>query len=139
MKFHSALIRAFLISIAFAGFVCTQGLTAGDDVADLKAQVAKLRGEVETLKAENETLIKENQSLRRIVASPQQQTTITPVQKPLTIPAAVQSPPSQQKTSGYWITTSSGVRHNSSCRYYMNSRGRACGPNEGRACKICGG
>ena len=38
-----------------------------------------------------------------------------------------------------WITTSSGVRHNSSCRYYMNSNGRKCSKNEGRACKICGG
>ena len=139
MKFHSALIRAFAISIAIAGFIFTPRLTAGDDVADLKAQVAKLRGEVETLKAENETLIKENQSLRRIIASPQQQTTITPVQKPVTVPAAVQSPATQQKASGYWITTSSGVRHNSSCRYYMNSRGRACGATEGRPCKICGG
>lgn len=40
---------------------------------------------------------------------------------------------------GYWITTSSGVRHNSSCRWYRNSNGRECGPSEGRACKICGG
>ncbi len=39
----------------------------------------------------------------------------------------------------YWITTSTGVRHNSSCRYYMNSKGRLCTKNEGRACKICGG
>jgi hypothetical protein len=39
----------------------------------------------------------------------------------------------------YWITNSSGVRHNSSCRYYMNSNGRKCSKNEGRACKICGG
>ena len=139
MKFHSALIRAFVISFAIGGFVFAPGLAAGDDAADLMAQVAKLRSEVETLKADNETLIKENQSLRRIIASPQQQTTITPVQKPKTVPAAVQSPASQQKTSGYWITTSRGVRHNSSCRYYMNSRGRACGATEGRACKICGG
>lgn len=39
----------------------------------------------------------------------------------------------------HWITTSSGIRHNSSCRYYENSKGRHCGPTEGRACKICGG
>lgn len=39
----------------------------------------------------------------------------------------------------YWITNSSGVRHNSSCRWYMNSNGRKCSKNEGRACKICGG
>ena len=39
----------------------------------------------------------------------------------------------------YWITTSSRKRHNSGCRYYSNSVGRLCGPNEGVACKICGG
>ena len=39
----------------------------------------------------------------------------------------------------YWLTTSSGVRHNSSCRWYEKSKGRPCGPNEGKACKICGG
>lgn len=39
----------------------------------------------------------------------------------------------------YWITNSSGVRHNSSCRYYMNSNGRKCSKNEGRSCKVCGG
>jgi hypothetical protein len=43
----------------------------------------------------------------------------------------------QEKT--HWITTSSGVRHNSSCRYFKNSKGRMCTPDEGRACKICGG
>lgn len=45
------------------------------------------------------------------------------------------SPPAQS----HWITSSSSVRHNSGCRYYRNSKGRPCGPNEGRACKICGG
>lgn len=41
--------------------------------------------------------------------------------------------------SNYWLTISSGIRHNSSCRYYMNSNGRKCTKSEGRACKICGG
>ncbi|HEY4760264.1 MAG TPA: hypothetical protein VIH42_06770 [Thermoguttaceae bacterium] len=44
----------------------------------------------------------------------------------------------QESEQRYWITIKSGVRHNSSCRYYRNSKGRLCGPNEGRACKICG-
>lgn len=43
----------------------------------------------------------------------------------------------EEKT--HWLTTSSGVRHNSTCRYYRTSKGRPCGPDEGRACKICGG
>lgn len=46
---------------------------------------------------------------------------------------------SQDSELNCWITNSSGVRHNSSCRYYMNSNGRKCSNNEGRACKICGG
>ena len=39
----------------------------------------------------------------------------------------------------HWITTSSGVRHNRSCRWYRNSNGRPCTSAEGRACKKCGG
>jgi hypothetical protein len=41
---------------------------------------------------------------------------------------------------GYWLNTSSNVRHNSTCQHYRNTkRGRACGPNEGKPCGICGG
>jgi len=40
---------------------------------------------------------------------------------------------------GYWITTSSGVRHNSSCRWYRKSKGRPGSASAGRPCKICGG
>jgi endonuclease YncB( thermonuclease family) len=47
--------------------------------------------------------------------------------------------PQRAAGGGYWITISSGVRHNSGCRWYHNSNGRECGPSEGRACKICGG
>lgn len=40
----------------------------------------------------------------------------------------------------YWLNTSSNVRHNSGCRYYKKSTaGKACGPNDGKACGICGG
>jgi endonuclease YncB( thermonuclease family) len=40
---------------------------------------------------------------------------------------------------GFWLTSSSGVRHNSGCRWYKKSNGRECGSDDGRACKICGG
>lgn len=41
---------------------------------------------------------------------------------------------------GYWLNTSSGSRHNSSCRYYKNTKqGRVCKPSDGKACGICGG
>jgi len=39
----------------------------------------------------------------------------------------------------HWITTSSGIRHNSSCRYFRNSKGTMCLVSAGRACKKCGG
>jgi hypothetical protein len=37
------------------------------------------------------------------------------------------------------MTSSSGKRHNSSCRYYGTTKGRACSSTEGVACKVCGG
>lgn len=46
----------------------------------------------------------------------------------------------QEASGGHWLNSSSGVRHNSSCKWFGNrSRGRACGPDEGKACGICGG
>ncbi|MAI70432.1 MAG: nuclease [Rhodopirellula sp.] len=46
----------------------------------------------------------------------------------------------QGPTTGYWLNLSSGVRHNSQCGNYKNTkRGRPCGPNEGRPCGICKG
>lgn len=51
-----------------------------------------------------------------------------------------QQPSSSPTTqAGYWLTTSRGKRHNSSCRYYGTTQGRSCGPNEGTPCKTCGG
>lgn len=55
--------------------------------------------------------------------------------------ALISSDSAGEESTGHshWLTTSSGVRHNSSCQYYKNSKGRACGPGDGRACKRCGG
>jgi hypothetical protein len=42
--------------------------------------------------------------------------------------------------NSFWLNTETGVRHNSGCRYYQNTKeGRSCGPTEGRACGLCGG
>jgi endonuclease YncB( thermonuclease family) len=52
------------------------------------------------------------------------------------------APPSgsgSKAAMSYWITTKSGKRHNSGCRWYEKSKGRACTATEGVACKICGG
>jgi len=50
----------------------------------------------------------------------------------------------QQKSAdpsatGFWLTVSSGVRHNSGCRWYTQSKGRYCSGGEGKACGSCGG
>ena len=50
-----------------------------------------------------------------------------------------EEPEKSEGSLSHWITTSSGIRHNSNCRWFENSNGRLCGPNEGRACKRCGG
>lgn len=56
--------------------------------------------------------------------------------------SAVRLPPSgtQEAGTGFWLTKSSGTRHNNAkCRYDETSNGRPCGPTEGRACRVCGG
>jgi hypothetical protein len=43
-------------------------------------------------------------------------------------------------TLTHWLNVSTGVRHNSSCRHYDNTKdGRRCTVNEGKPCGICGG
>jgi phosphatidylserine/phosphatidylglycerophosphate/cardiolipin synthase-like enzyme len=57
------------------------------------------------------------------------------------IPSASTNAVSQSSnpaTTGHWLSQS-GKRHNPSCRYYKNCKGQECGPNNGVACKICGG
>lgn len=38
----------------------------------------------------------------------------------------------------FWLS-STGKRHNASCRYYGSGKGRSCGASDGVACKVCGG
>jgi hypothetical protein len=52
---------------------------------------------------------------------------------------SVQSAALETRKLGYWLTSSSNVRHNSGCRYYENSKGRACSADEGKPCEVCGG
>ena len=55
-------------------------------------------------------------------------------------PAAADAPlPGAAAPFDYWLTTGSEIRHNRKCRYFGKTKGRPCGPNEGRPCQKCGG
>ncbi len=41
--------------------------------------------------------------------------------------------------TGFWLSTLSGARHNSSCENYRKTRGYPCGSTDGRPCGKCGG
>ena len=62
-----------------------------------------------------------------------------------TASAQIQASPSKDKvttsaSTGYWLNSKTGTRHNSKCRYYQQGKnGAPCGPSDGKACKICGG
>ncbi len=117
-----------------------------------KTEIDELIIRIEKLKSENAALKQENQVLRKLVFEKQSSAPTQPVTPPTTSsvstppPTAPSTPsparvvPSKPSSAvEYWITTSSGKRHNSGCRYFQTSRGRPGGANEGTACKICGG
>ena len=115
--------------------------------------IVEIRQQLEKLKSENETLKQENQVLRKLVFEKQSSAPAQPASPPTTSSVVSPTPPPVPSTPSparvvpskpssaaeYWITTSSGKRHNSGCRYFGTSRGRPGGATEGTACKICGG
>lgn len=87
-----------------------------------EARIAQLEAKVRELEAENA-------SLRRAVAA-----------TPTTWTQPLVTQPTRGSDSAYGLSysrSSTGKRHNSRCRYY--TPGSPCGPNDGVACKICGG
>jgi len=118
----------------------------GDELRKIRDGITQLREENAKLKEENAQLRKENQQLRRLLAEKVEGNVATPPATPAT-PATnsisgVQTNQTYSETEGqltHWFTTSSGKRHNSRCRYFKTTEGRPCGPDEGKACKLCGG
>lgn len=136
-----------------------QGSAPASEVAALRKEITKLQQDMETLRAENAALQRENESLRRMLstrnagnqAASARETNNVPragsprPASPATesrsnaVPATLQRSATAGQTNAYWLSTWSGLRHNSGCRYYRNSTGKPCGPNDGKACKTCGG
>jgi septal ring factor EnvC (AmiA/AmiB activator) len=98
----------------------------------LKEEVAKLREEVALLR-------RENQQLRRLIA---ERAEITGTNAPArAVPTPAQPPHAAIADSAltHWLSSLSGKRHNSNCRYFKTTDGTPCRAHEGQACKICGG
>ena len=140
-----------LTALLIAFLLCSCGKQAERDNQllraenqSLKAASQRVQEEIEGLKADNQRLQGEIDSLKALARSTPktEKVTVVPLDvQPVHSPAAIQTPQTnpnapQQK---YWLTTSTHKRHNSSCRYFGNSKGRSCGPNEGTPCKLCGG
>lgn len=59
------------------------------------------------------------------------------VKKPATANPLQDAIPSGES---YWLNTSTGVRHNATCKHYKNTKsGRSCTKSDGKPCGICGG
>jgi len=99
-----------------------------------QAKITALEHEVTQLREEVSQLKTEIQQLRRLLA-----TQPTSVDSPKSSGESFRAPQQDNTDTGYWCTKSSNKRHNPSCRYYKTSNGRPCGPNDGIACKLCGG
>lgn len=96
-------------------------LLGPEDPAACQARVRELEAQVRALEQENQDLRK------RLAAAPAAARSL----------ADTRVDSSRSSPSASHTISSTGKRHNSGCRYY--GIGRACGPGEGVACKICGG
>ena len=94
------------------------------------------------LQRQVQQLKQENQRLRELLSQGNTNTRTAPVTQPARayVPqTATASGSADEKALTHWLTTSSNKRHNSSCRWFKNSKGRPCRADEGIPCKICGG
>ena len=99
------------------------------DVDSLLKKVAELEARVSQLQQENESLRRQMAARPASVGNAAGSSALAPS-------ATSPGTPSAAPAGGHSIS-STGKRHNSGCRYFGS--GRLCTPNEGTACKICGG
>lgn len=124
-----------ILCLAAAAFLSASPLATSQSAAPPQTE------EIARLKAENEKLRAENQRLRQLLVqgSPGSAPSV-PVQRaaPVSSSSVTRSSTEGQGLT-HWVTSSSGKRHNSSCRWYRNSNGRPATAAEGTACLKCGG
>ena len=113
--FAKRILSTLVTAVLLMCVSCGQSLPSSASIGELTKQVQQLR--------------EENQRLRSQGA----QTAVAPSS------ATMLQRNADQQGLTHWLTLSSSKRHNSSCRYYRNSRGRPCRADEGIPCMKCGG
>ena len=97
------------------------------DPQKLAAKIAELEATVASLRRDNAAL------RQQLSQAPSTQPAPGANSPAVTRPSA----PTSEKSGLSYSLSSTGKRHNSNCRYFGS--GKPCGPNDGIACKICGG
>ena len=120
----------------FVAMLCLAGGCSRDDGSLRDA--SGNRASYAALRAENEALRRENQMLRRELVARKGGKAAASDGVPVK-GGTVEVPVPQDPDTGYWISSKSHIRHNAKCRNYRKVRGHACGPNDGKPCKNCGG
>lgn len=96
------------------------------DTSGLQARVTELEKTVASLMRDNTALRAQLKGGTALATATQPKTTSS------------QATDSSSSQDSYWIS-STGKRHNSSCRYFKTSKGAPGSAGQGTACKICGG
>ena len=110
------------------------------ELEKIRDGINRILEENSRLKEENAQLRKENQQLRRLLAEKAGAGRLTnPAPAPVSGVQSSVADPGPDSALAYWLSTSSGQRHNSRCRYFKTGEGRFCGAEDGKACKLCGG
>lgn len=110
-----------------------------DELDKLRKEASQLKEEAMRLREEAAVLRRENQQLRRLLAEKAENTGTNTVSRgSQATPKAPGAAPGDPALA-HWLSTLSGKRHNSGCRYFKTTEGSPCRATDGTACKICGG
>src|ERR1051326_8026291 len=122
----------------------SDGPEASEELQRTLNSITRLHTENARLKEENSRLRKENQQLRRLLGEKPETSAGAPgpaspgaTNEAAGLAAGATGATGAESKSTHWLTTADGKRHNKGCRFFQAGDGRACGPDEGKPCKLC--
>ncbi len=145
MRLRDGVLSLALIAIAQIAVAQTPGVS---EVERLKKEIADLRAENQLLRQLITEGVTAPSAASRSVTQPAPVSPAMPAARQVSYASTAGGPPAGSvsavsqapaNAATHWITASSSKRHNSGCRWFGTSRGRAGGPNEGIPCLKCGG